>query len=201
MVAVTLIVAATLATFLALFLTSRPYDPMDSTIDPQQAVPLGGTTPTPSPKPSPTVSPLTQVPSSGRTNESASETKVAAIDDATIQAEIEKTIARDSTLSTLDLNTIVEGGKVTLAGSVRSSDLKQRVEKAVRSVKGVVSVDNQLVITEATPSSIDFSDSPRVMESDTYCLCYVRSRPTAVIILASNFFRANCLVNYGFCDV
>ena len=34
MVAVTVIVAATLATFLALFLTSRPYDPMDSTIAP-----------------------------------------------------------------------------------------------------------------------------------------------------------------------
>ena len=84
-------------------------------------------------------------------NESAGETKAAAIDDATIQSEIEKTIAGDSTLSTLDLSTIVEGGKVTLAGSVRSPELKQRVEKAVRSVKGVVSVDNQLVINEATP--------------------------------------------------
>ena len=149
MVAVTVIAAATLATFLALFLTSRPYDPMDSTIAPQQAVPQGPATPTPSPKPSPT--PAIQGPSSGQVNEPAGETKVAAVDDATIQAEIEKTIAGDSTLSTLDLSTIVEGGKVTLAGSVRSPDLKQRVEKAVRSVKGVVSVDNQLVITEATP--------------------------------------------------
>ena len=148
-VAVTVIVAATLATFLALFLTSRPYDPMDSTVAPQQTVPPGPITASPSPKASPT--PAKQGPSSGQVNESAGETKVAAIDDATIQAEIEKTIAGDSTLSTLDLSTIVEGGKVTLAGSVRSPDLKQRVEKAVRSVKGVVSVDNQLVITEATP--------------------------------------------------
>ena len=150
-VAVTVIAAATLATFLALFLTSRPYDPMDSTIAPQQTVPQGPGTPTPSPKPSPTTTPAIQGPSSGQVNESAGETKVAAIDDATIQAEIEKKIAGDSTLSTLDVNTIVEGGKVTLAGSVRSPDLKQRVEKAVRSVKGVVTVDNQLVITEATP--------------------------------------------------
>ena len=151
-VAVTVIAAATLATFLALFVTSRPYDPMDSTIAPQQAVPQGPATPSPSPKPSPTTTPAIQGPSSGQVNEPAGETKVAVIDDATIQAEIEKTIAGDSTLSTLDLSTIVEGGKVTLAGSVRSPDLKQRVEKAVRSVKGVVSVDNQLVITEATPS-------------------------------------------------
>ena len=151
MVAVTVIAAATLATFLALFVTSRPYDPMDSTIAPQQAVPQGPVTPSPSPKPSPTTTPAIQGPSSGQVNEPAGGTKVAAIDDATIQAEIEKTIAGDSTLSTLDLSTIVEGGKVTLAGSVRSPDLKQRVEKAVRSVKGVVSVDNQLVITEGTP--------------------------------------------------
>jgi hypothetical protein len=149
-VAVTVIVAATLATFLALVLTSRPYDPMDSTIAPQQAVPQGPITPTPSPKASTTVSPSNQGPASGQTSESAGEAKVAAIDDATIQAEIEKTIAGDSALSTLDLSTIVESGKVTLAGSVRSPDLKQRVEKAVRSVKGVVSVDNQLVITEAS---------------------------------------------------
>jgi osmotically-inducible protein OsmY len=38
-----------------------------------------------------------------------------------------------------------------LVGSVSSANLKSRVEKAVSSVKGVVSVDNQLVVNEATP--------------------------------------------------
>jgi len=150
-VAVAVIAAATLATFLALFLTSRPYDPMDSTVEPQQVVPQSPIAASPSPKPSPTTTPAIQGPTSGQTNETASETKPAFTDDATIQAEIEKVIASDSTLSKLDVSTIVEGGKVTLVGSVKSPDLKQRVEKAVRSVKGVVSVDNQLVITEATP--------------------------------------------------
>jgi hypothetical protein len=150
-IAVTVIAAAMLATFLALFLTSRPYDPMDSTVNPQQAVPQIPITVSPSPKPSPTTTPGIQTAPAGQTSESANETKPAVIDDATIQAEIERTIASDSTFSKLDLSTIVEGGKVTLVGSVKSPDLKQRVEKAVRSVKGVVSVDNQLVITEATP--------------------------------------------------
>jgi hypothetical protein len=150
-VAVTVIAAATLATFLALFLTSRPYDPMYSTIAPQQGVPQGPMTPSPSPKPSPATTPGIQTATSGQTIESASETKPAVIDDATIQAEIEKLIDSDATFSKLDVSTIVEGGKVTLAGSVKSTELKQRVEKAVRSVKGVVGVDNQLAITEATP--------------------------------------------------
>jgi osmotically-inducible protein OsmY len=72
-------------------------------------------------------------------------------DDAGIQSQIERTLASDPTLSKLDVSTLVEGGKVTIVGSVRSTDLKQRVERALRSVKGVVSVDNQLVVTEATP--------------------------------------------------
>lgn len=149
-VALTVIGAAMMATFLALFLTSRPYDPMDSTVEPQQAIPQGLSTPTPSPKPSPTATPV-QGPASGQTNESASEPKASPPDDATIQAEIEKAIASDATLSKLDVSTIVEGGKVTVVGSVKSADLKQRVERTIRSVKGVVSVDNQLAITDATP--------------------------------------------------
>ena len=72
-------------------------------------------------------------------------------DDAWIQSQIERMLASDPTLSKLDVSTLVEAGKVTIVGSVRSADLKQRVEKALRAVKGVVSVDNQLIITEATP--------------------------------------------------
>lgn len=73
-------------------------------------------------------------------------------DDATIQSRIESAIAADSNLSRLDVSTLVENGKVTIVGSVRSADLKQRVERAIRAIKGVSTVDNQLVITEATPS-------------------------------------------------
>src|ERR1700720_2307531 len=56
-VALTVIAAAALATFVALFLTSRPYDPMNSTLDPAQTVPAGSLAVPPSPKPSPTLSP------------------------------------------------------------------------------------------------------------------------------------------------
>src|ERR1700704_1466983 len=61
-VALTVIGAAALATFIALFLTSRPYDPMNSTLAPGQTVPVGSLAilPSPSPKPSPTTSPSPQ---------------------------------------------------------------------------------------------------------------------------------------------
>jgi hypothetical protein len=151
-VALSMIGAAALATFLALFLTSRPYDPMNSTVEPEQTVPAG-TFMTPSPKPSPTIV------ASPQPNQAAGATPLAeptpetatTPDDAGIQAQIERTVSADPTLSKLDVSTLVEAGKVTIVGSVRSADLKQRVERALRSVKGVISVDNQLVITEATP--------------------------------------------------
>ncbi len=72
-------------------------------------------------------------------------------DDAYIQSQIEKILTSDPVQSQLDVSTLVENGKVTLVGSVHSPDMKQRIERAVRSVKGVISVDNQLVVTQATP--------------------------------------------------
>jgi hypothetical protein len=151
-VALAVITAAALATFVALFLTSRPYDPMNSTLLPVQTVPAGSLATQPSPKPSPTISPL--LPASqtaaAESPEPSGETGTVP-DDAGIQSQIERVLASDPTLSKLDVSTLVEGGKVTIVGSVRSADLKQRVEKTLRSVRGVTGVDNQLVVTEATP--------------------------------------------------
>ena len=149
--ALSIIAAAVLATFVALFLTSRPYDPMTSTFDAQQTIPQGSiATPslsTPSPSAPPPASP-------GATTETLTDAVVETVqppDDAAIQAQIEKSLSADSALAQLDVSTIVEGGRVTIVGSVRSNELKQRVERTIRSVKGVLAMDNQLVVIEATP--------------------------------------------------
>jgi len=147
-VAISVIAAAAFAAFLALFLTSRPYDPMNSTFDAQTGVPQAPIAMS-SPKTSPTPTPQTQT---AGTPEPAGQTaQPDAPDDAGIQAQIEKALASDSGLAELDVSTIVEGGKVTIVGSVRTAEFKQRVERKIRAVKGVLAVDNQLVILEATP--------------------------------------------------
>ena len=153
LLALSVIGAAALATFLALFLTSRPYDPMNSTVLPQGSVPQGPAmvSVSPSPKPSTSVSPQ-QKPTSEQSPAPADETApINTPDDAGIQAQIERTLAADPALSRLDVSTLVDHGKVTIVGSVRSADLKSRVERAIGSIKGIASVDNQLVVTEATP--------------------------------------------------
>lgn len=150
-VAVSVIGAATLATFLALFLTSRPFDPMNASLAPQQTVPSGPGV-SPSPKSSPTTTPLSsQTPSNQLSPSTTGGETVEVPDDASIQAHIESALAADASLSKLDVSTLVENGKVTIVGSVRSAEMKQRAEKTIRSVKGVAVIDNQLVITEATP--------------------------------------------------
>ncbi len=151
--ALTVIGAAALATFIALFLTSRPYNPMNSTLTPGQTVPAGSLAIETSLKPSPTISPSPQQNvAAGATPTPALAVENATVpDDARIQSQIERTLTSDPVLSKLDVSTLVEGGRVTIVGSVRSADLKQRVEKALGSIKGVVSIDNQLVINEATP--------------------------------------------------
>ena len=68
-------------------------------------------------------------------------------DDTSIQAEIDKRLAKDSTLSTLGIIVTVLDGKATLTGTVKTDQLKHQVEKLVRAVKGVKAVDNQIVIS------------------------------------------------------
>jgi hypothetical protein len=123
---------------------------MNSTVQPQQSVPQGQlqlqVTPTPSPSQSPTANPAASVPP-----EPAGETATVPPDDAAIQQEIEQALHSDSSLADLDISTIVEAGRVTIVGSVRSADLKQRVARTIRGIKGVSAIDNQLVVIEATP--------------------------------------------------
>jgi flagellar basal body-associated protein FliL len=67
-------------------------------------------------------------------------------DDASIQATIDKKLQNDPALSSLDVTATVANGKVTLVGTVKSEQLKNQIERLVRAVKGVKSVDNQIVV-------------------------------------------------------
>jgi BON domain len=68
-------------------------------------------------------------------------------DDGAIQAEVEKRLQKDSNLSSLNITVSVTGGKAMLMGTVNSEQLKKQAEKIALSVKGVKSVDNQILVT------------------------------------------------------
>ncbi|MGH9872733.1 MAG: BON domain-containing protein [Pyrinomonadaceae bacterium] len=66
--------------------------------------------------------------------------------DGVVQMAIDKMIGDDPSLSALGITATVLDGKVTLTGTVKSEALKSQIDKAMRTVKGVKQVDNQIVV-------------------------------------------------------
>lgn len=67
--------------------------------------------------------------------------------DMKLQTEIDKRLEDDSTFSLYDITATVLDGKVTLIGTVDSEEMKTKIEKMVRNIKGVKNIDNQILIS------------------------------------------------------
>jgi hyperosmotically inducible periplasmic protein len=69
-----------------------------------------------------------------------------AVGDATITAAVNADLAKDPDLSALRINVDTKDGRVTLNGTAPSDDAKQRAERLALAEKGVVAVDNKLMV-------------------------------------------------------
>jgi len=77
---------------------------------------------------------------------SGGSTNASGPDDSTVQAAVDKKLSDDPKLSSLGITVTVINGKATLMGSVQSVADKNLVERAVRNVRGVKTVDNQISV-------------------------------------------------------
>ena len=66
--------------------------------------------------------------------------------DSTIQTVVDKRISDDPEISTLGITASVLNGKVMLVGTVKTEELKTRIERMVKQIKGVKEVDNQITV-------------------------------------------------------
>src|SRR5215203_3221309 len=66
--------------------------------------------------------------------------------DPTIQAAVEKRLADDPEFSTLGITVSVLNGKAMIIGTVKTEALKGQIERAVKQIKGVKAVDNQITV-------------------------------------------------------
>ena len=82
----------------------------------------------------------------GQPAPSAGGTTSSGPDDSTIQAAIDRKLTNDPAFSSLGIIASVVNGKVTLTGTVKTPSLKSQIERAVRNVKGVKTVDNQITV-------------------------------------------------------
>lgn len=67
--------------------------------------------------------------------------------DMKVQTEIDKRLNDDTVFSDYDITATVLDGKVTLIGTVDTEEIKMKIEKMVKSIKGVKNVDNQILIS------------------------------------------------------
>ena len=107
---------------------------------PAQQPPVVVQQPAPATQPAPVIINGQPAPSSGGTTTSSGP------DDSTIQAAIDKKLTNDPAFSSLGIIATVVNGKVTLTGTVKTQSLKSQIERAVRNVKGVKAVDNQITV-------------------------------------------------------
>jgi len=77
---------------------------------------------------------------------SGGSTSTSANDDSAVQAAIDKKLSNDSSLSSLGITAMIMDGKTTLMGTVHSEAEKARVERAIRAIKGVKWIDNQISV-------------------------------------------------------
>ena len=152
MVGVLVVVAIALITMLVLFwISSQPAtdnaniaatQPPQTTVvqqpAPAQQPPVIIQQPAPATQPAPIV----VTPPAGGTTVPAESVNM----DSTIQSAVDKKISDDPEISTLGITASVIDGKATLIGTVKTEALKTQVERLVKSVKGVKSVDNQISV-------------------------------------------------------
>ncbi|MDN3920648.1 BON domain-containing protein [Roseateles violae] len=73
--------------------------------------------------------------------------KVAAsTEDAAITAKVKAELAKDPSLSALRINVDTQDGLVSLSGSAPDASAREHATRVAAAVKGVLSVDNRLVV-------------------------------------------------------
>lgn len=95
-----------------------------------------------------TTAPVTSAPpSSATTNAPAA----AGGDDASLQQRIDGAFADDPGISAAAVDATVVNGRVRLSGTVSSEDVKRRAERLAYAIRGVLGVDNRIVVSPGTP--------------------------------------------------
>jgi hyperosmotically inducible periplasmic protein len=67
--------------------------------------------------------------------------------DSTVQSAIDKRLMDDPAFSSLGITASVLDGKVMLIGTVKTEAVKADIERAVRQIKGVKQIDNQIIVS------------------------------------------------------
>ena len=150
MVGVLVVVAIALITMLVLFWMSTQPTTENANLAAQQPTVVEQPAPVQQPpviiqQPAPATQPapiIVTPPAGGTTSMPAESVNI----DSTLQSAIDKRLMDDPEFSTLGITASVVNAKVTLLGTVKTETLKGQIERAVKQIKGVKEVDNQISV-------------------------------------------------------
>ena len=154
MVGVLVVVAIALITMLVLFWISNQPATDNANLAAQQPPTTVVQQPAPvqqppviiqQPAPATQPAPIVVTPPAGGTTASTVPAESVNID-STIQTAVDKKLADDPEISPLGITATVLNGKVMLLGTVKTEQLKTRIERMVKQIKGVKEVDNQISV-------------------------------------------------------
>lgn len=161
-VAIIAITAVVLTAIVAWALTRPTEDEVNANVRvATQPTPMTQVVTVPVPQQQPVVMPPTTttttqpviVPVPSTTSTSSTDTTASTgSEDRTIQSSIEKKFSDDPQVAALGITVSVIDGKVTLIGTVDSREMKNRLERMAK-IKGVKSVDNQIIVSGSTAST------------------------------------------------
>jgi hypothetical protein len=155
MIGVLVVVAIALITMLVLFWMSSQPTTDNANLAAQQQPTTVVQQPAPAqqppviiqqPAPATQPAPIIVTPPAGGTTMPAESAGSAANMDSTIQTAVDKKLADDPEISPLGITATVLNGKVMLIGTVKTEEMKTRIERMVRQVKGVKDIDNQISV-------------------------------------------------------
>jgi hypothetical protein len=155
MVGVLVVVAIALITMLVLFWMSSQPTTDETALAPTQQPTTVNQQPAPAQQPpviiqqpaAPATQPAPVIitpPAGGSTSSGTTESVNI---DSTIQAAIDKRLMDDPAFASLGITASVINAKVMLIGTVKTATLKADIERAVRQIKGVKEIDNQIIVS------------------------------------------------------
>jgi len=119
------------------------------------------------------------------------------VDDATITATVKSKLLWSKNTEGLEMDVDTRMGKVTLNGSAENGAAKELAGRMARNTRGVVAVDNQLVVDESKPISTD-EDKDEASErhaTDVIADSWITTKVKSTYMYSSNVENDDISVN------
>lgn len=108
------------------------------------------------------------------------------VDDATITATVKSKLLWSKNTEGLEMDVDTRMGKVTLLGAAENAAAKELAGRMARNTRGVVAVDNQLVVDESKPIATDEDEASERETSQVIADSWITTKIKSTYMYSSN---------------